>query len=209
MSAPYSSILLNELHTHFPDLLYRRARFQTVAHVLDYIVEIANQNPYQRSLVSYLEEEKKEERIPVVIPFSAPRVQRISIAPQPPLDDAVDLLYREMYGESLNVRNTGISNHLSSFLNQLSPINMQSFLEPVIVRPTNEQIVNASTMFRAGSYEEDELPRVCPICQDSIETTQVIRRLNHCSHQFHKDCIDTWFQTHVTCPTCRHDIRDQ
>jgi E3 ubiquitin-protein ligase ATL6/9/15/31/42/55 len=35
-----------------------------------------------------------------------------------------------------------------------------------------------------------------------------MRILNYCTHSFHNTCIDTWFATHVTCPTCRHDIRN-
>jgi hypothetical protein len=35
---------------------------------------------------------------------------------------------------------------------------------------------------------------------------QVTRRL-HCQHTFHLSCVDAWFSSRPTCPTCRHDVR--
>ncbi len=47
MTNPYGSILLNDLHHHFPDLLYHHERFQSVQDVLGYIVQTAQRNPYE------------------------------------------------------------------------------------------------------------------------------------------------------------------
>jgi hypothetical protein len=33
-------------------------------------------------------------------------------------------------------------------------------------------------------------------------------RINHCGHVFREDNIRQWLVSHVTCPICRHDIRD-
>ncbi|NBP58622.1 hypothetical protein EBU71_19205, partial [bacterium] len=41
---PYSIQLLNDLHNHFPDLLYHSSRFQNVQDVLEYICQIAEEN---------------------------------------------------------------------------------------------------------------------------------------------------------------------
>ncbi len=59
---PYSSSLLNDLHHHFPALLYESDRFQTVQDVLMYIRERAQENPYDRERRRYLsrQEEKQE-----------------------------------------------------------------------------------------------------------------------------------------------------
>ena len=47
---------------------------------------------------------------------------------------------------------------------------------------------------------------VCTICQ--IDTNNmIVRKLVHCNHIYHQSCIDTWFETHQTCPNCRNDIR--
>jgi hypothetical protein len=81
---------------------------------------------------------------------------------------------------------------------------LQNFMDPVIVRPTSQQIMNGSEVTQVvQAYEQN-----CSICQDQIEEGQYARILYHCMHPFHRDCIDTWFQSHVTCPTCRHDVRE-
>jgi hypothetical protein len=77
-----------------------------------------------------------------------------------------------------------------------------SFLEPVVVRPSAEQIERGTT--RAFPAEDT----VCAICQDAIPVNQMARRLNACGHTFHISCIDQWYQRDVRCPTCRHDVRE-
>jgi hypothetical protein len=82
---------------------------------------------------------------------------------------------------------------LDAFLNQRVP-----------VYPTNEEIDAATTLFQATARQVD----ICTICQEDIDINQSARRLTHCNHCFHQDCIDTWFRGNVHCPTCRHDIRE-
>jgi hypothetical protein len=82
---------------------------------------------------------------------------------------------------------------------------LESFLnQTVTVRPTQEQIAENTTLSTSERVQEDN----CAICQDSVDAGQEMRRINHCGHFFHKDCIDTWLSTNVHCPTCRHDIRE-
>jgi hypothetical protein len=76
-------------------------------------------------------------------------------------------------------------------------------MEPVIVRPTTEQI-NAGTVIEVVDAEDD----VCAICQDLMEPGSEARSFRVCDHRFHTGCIDTWFLRSVQCPTCRHDVRD-
>ena len=78
------------------------------------------------------------------------------------------------------------------------------FLNPVVVRPTEDQITATTTL----STLETASPENCAICQDSIGANQEQREINHCHHAFHRGCIDTWFQENVHCPVCRHDIRE-
>jgi hypothetical protein len=85
------------------------------------------------------------------------------------------------------------NNNLNNFLN-----------ERVIIRPTSEEINNASSTFVSTRHQDD----ICAICQDNIETNQNVRSLTQCGHYFHQDCIDVWFRGNVHCPTCRHDIRE-
>lgn len=81
---------------------------------------------------------------------------------------------------------------------------MNDFLQPVIVRPTSEQIAHNTTLGRLVSDTE----QTCAVCQDILTSDQEGRKLNACSHWFHKTCIDTWLQGNVNCPVCRHDIRE-
>lgn len=75
-------------------------------------------------------------------------------------------------------------------------------LLPVVVRPNQEQITRATEII-SPETEQD-----CAICQDTISVTQQCRKILHCGHGFHKDCIDPWFQQNVQCPVCRFDIRE-
>ena len=76
-----------------------------------------------------------------------------------------------------------------------------TFMEPVIVRPTAEQIASTTTLTTAVA------DGTCAVCQDEFSGASERRTLNFCHHTFHRGCIDTWFQTNVHCPVCRHDIR--
>jgi hypothetical protein len=75
-------------------------------------------------------------------------------------------------------------------------------MEPVIVRPSPEQIERATELITAPAEQD------CAVCQDSITPSQDCRKIRHCGHSFHKDCIDPWFRQNVACPVCRFDIRD-
>jgi hypothetical protein len=80
----------------------------------------------------------------------------------------------------------------------------QNFMEPVTVRPTHEQIEEASRVDVLAVASSDN----CAICQDSFAAHSNRRTLVACNHAFHMNCIDTWFEQNVHCPVCRHDIRD-
>jgi hypothetical protein len=79
-----------------------------------------------------------------------------------------------------------------------------TFLQPVAVRPTAEQI---STNTLLGHVASDETV-TCAICQDTLSPEQEGRKLLGCGHWFHKNCIDTWFTRNVHCPNCRQDVRE-
>ena len=81
---------------------------------------------------------------------------------------------------------------------------MDEFLQPVVIRPTPEQIAQNTTLGRLVSDTEHS----CAVCQDILSSEQEGRKLNACGHWFHKTCIDTWLQGNVNCPVCRHDIRE-
>lgn len=79
-----------------------------------------------------------------------------------------------------------------------------NFMEPVLVRPTQQQIQTNTTRTTLSEASSD----ICAICQDTFSASSTQRTINACHHKFHTQCIDTWFQRNVHCPVCRHDIRD-
>lgn len=79
-----------------------------------------------------------------------------------------------------------------------------NFMDPVVVRPTREQINAATEVIVLAEALEGS----CAICQDRMEAQNPTRKINACGHSFHTECIDTWFERSVSCPVCRHDIRD-
>lgn len=93
-------------------------------------------------------------------------------------------------------------NPVRSIFSEILSEFMTENIEDVVIQPTNEQIINATTVYPVNTLQDD----ICIICQDNIEVGDV-RRITHCGHYFHKLCIDTWFQRNIHCPTCRYDIR--
>jgi hypothetical protein len=76
---------------------------------------------------------------------------------------------------------------------------------PVVVRATVDEIDTACTLRAATGRDENE---ACAVCQENYTEGQAVRTINHCSHSFHRNCIDPWFERNVHCPVCRYDIRE-
>lgn len=94
---------------------------------------------------------------------------------------------------------TDVNNHLYTQILQES---LQSF-QPPVVSASQDDLQQHTTLV----HESPESENICSICQDSYDTQSECRILNACQHRFHRQCIDVWFQSHITCPVCRHDIR--
>ncbi|CAH8293307.1 unnamed protein product [Eruca vesicaria subsp. sativa] len=43
----------------------------------------------------------------------------------------------------------------------------------------------------------------CVVCLSELADGDKARVLPSCNHWFHADCIESWFQSHTTCPVCR------
>lgn len=256
-TAPYGSLLLNELHLYFPELLYRPERFQNVQEVLGYIGEVARENPYERERRRHLRsvvgdhreekqeekqeaEEKREQEEPSAYAFqasssaysvvpptsSASEATEPSSAPSAPSASSLDadaliraLLHRrhEMAPPRLPSSRFRLSvpMNLTTFLSSseysapapsaLQGLSiLQDFFRPVAVRPTEEQLAQNTYVYCSDIPHNEN----CSICQDPMEAGQETRTLLACSHCFHRECIDRWFQENVRCPTCRRDVRE-
>lgn len=222
----YDVGLLDDLHNFFPALLYDQARFQTVQDVLSYIRFQTSEhfNLYRRGMEAHF-----AAAAPPAPP--APRVaatpfplqvggrsmgaagtpletlfRRGAAAPAPPT--TVDIITETLMGDDQSVMNLfggllGLGGLGNRTVLASPPGGGPGFMEPVVVRPTREQI-------EAGSAIEivDAENEVCAICQDELSAGSQARSLVACDHRFHIGCIDTWFERNVRCPVCRHDIRE-
>jgi hypothetical protein len=256
MANPYASVLLNDLHHYFPDLLYHSERFQTVQDVLGYIVQVAQTNPYEQGrrlhlsstssvsssaplpVPSVLDNEAKQSyefnqsssaysAIPtgsVRRPsLSSPASASSSSASSEPTNEAEQLLralfqrrthlnpisrapanrFRISMPLDLSSYYSVYSSQSPNILQTLSQLSSE-LLTPVIVRPSEEDLSRNTYVYRSEvSHNEN-----CSICQDPMEAGQETRTILACSHCFHRECIDRWFQENVRCPTCRHDVRE-
>lgn len=62
----------------------------------------------------------------------------------------------------------------------------------------------------AGAFQDGSLCGVCgedcPICINTIEKGDNIRRLPICGHEFHRSCIDLWLLRRADCPLCKRSV---
>ncbi len=75
-----------------------------------------------------------------------------------------------------------------------------TFMEPVVVTATQEQIDESLQTVLEPSGE-------CAICQEVISADA--SRIRQCGHLYHDSCIRNWLSINVRCPVCRHDIREE
>ena len=105
---------------------------------------------------------------------------------------------------------------------------VNGFNEPVPVVPSQDVIERSCETMTYDEYitkmeeesedttENDSDPSStsivhteCPIRQQAFANDDTITRIKHCGHVFFEDELNIWFQTHPTCPVCRHDIREE
>jgi len=225
----YGVGLLDDLHNYFPALLYEPDEFRSVRDVLGYISARTQRrfDLYNNAASSYQTAAGPASApvaafgpapAPVPVPvrvasgvpnqYTAPSSYAPAAAATPPLTtrNTVELPATRTVISAL-LAGLGDANSVENSIYQILlrpsiPRLPRNFMEPVIVRPTDEQITAAT---RLGSPNDPT--EVCAICQETIEDNQPARLINYCEHWFHTNCIDVWFQQNVHCPVCRHDIR--
>jgi len=88
------------------------------------------------------------------------------------------------------------NSNIFGFLNNLEPTNDNITID-LLLQNTELVIYN----------EELNINNTCSICRLDYNNNDILRKINHCDHYFHHNCIDNWLKNHTTCPVCRHSLR--
>tara|TARA_B100000424_G_scaffold95981_2_gene72156 strand:+ start:2283 stop:3515 length:1233 start_codon:yes stop_codon:yes gene_type:complete len=119
---------------------------------------------------------------------------------------------------SQNNSNTQTPSTLDEFFRTFSDGNVATFqrefifplipndLQPVVVRPSQEQINLATESIQYDSNTMDT--NICPITRETFSENEEIIKIKHCGHYFNKLALNNWFERSVLCPVCRYDIRE-
>lgn len=95
----------------------------------------------------------------------------------------------------------------NNFFREIFNLNQMN-MEPVIVRPTRQQILQSTQTVRVGDIAlVNRYYNVCPISYETFTNDTIVTKINHCGHFFDTNSINRWFERNVRCPVCRYDIR--
>lgn len=234
----YDSPLLDELHNYFPAILYDFERFSSFADVLQYVAsETQNRfDLYSNGRARYFRTHPRSTAPSTTTPRTTPTVYTqpgdeyvfrwatnlgpvpaVPALPIPTMGPEVEAQWNDI--ENIVSGRNAALNETTSFLSlltaalgggltaprrQTTAAAANAFMTPVVVRPTIEQITAGSLTDFVGAVTETP----CAICQSAFQIGEERRTLIRCNHEFHRGCIDTWFNQNVRCPVCRHDIRE-
>ena len=82
-----------------------------------------------------------------------------------------------------------------------------TFFDPIPVRPTIRQYLNAVENVCYGEIEEPQ-NTTCPITLTNFNNYDSVTRIKFCGHIFLSNSLTRWFDNNVRCPMCRYDIRN-
>ena len=80
-------------------------------------------------------------------------------------------------------------------------------MTPVIIRPSDRQLRQATQLVRFGTINDPQNTR-CPITLANFTDQDLVTRIIFCGHIFSTEALQTWFESNVRCPMCRFDIRE-
>ncbi|KAI3512226.1 hypothetical protein L1887_19522 [Cichorium endivia] len=74
----------------------------------------------------------------------------------------------------------------------------------------DKKAIESLPFFRFSSLKGSKEGLECVVCLSKFEDSEVLRLLPKCRHAFHMNCIDTWLESHSSCPLCRYkfDVSD-
>lgn len=227
----YGVQLLDDIHNYFPAFLYDQGQFLTLTDVFRYVnTQMHSQfNLFSRGYADYVRANPtpapRNVQVRTAASGSRATTTTTRASTANPINmttttETIDITplfttylnpgstFQRTGGTTRTTGTQGGTSHSEGFLAQaiLSLLGGTGGLDPVVVRPTNDEIAAGTTLRLATRTDEQD---TCAICQDRYTEGQAIRTVNHCHHAFHKGCIDPWFERNVHCPVCRHDIREE
>ncbi|KAL8231199.1 hypothetical protein R6Q57_000977 [Mikania cordata] len=94
-----------------------------------------------------------------------------------------------------------------TWIRRISGIAINGRTEHSLTAPANKglkkKVLNTLPKLTYSSETTAEKLSDCAICLTEFTAGDEIRVLPQCGHGFHVMCIDTWFGSHSSCPSCR------
>jgi len=202
----YGIEIFDEIHHYFPDILYNSQRFQNVQQLLSYIqTQVRNRvDLFRNALNSHMQTNVIYDNTPFITPhvlqppLIIPRRHQNVQPPQNAMPAGTETFLTNLLAGIINSDLSG------NDINITATFADSNFADRIPVFPTLQQIEQATSMRMATTADEGS---ACSICQDNFTSGQAIRKIVQCRHEYHRGCIDTWLQSNVQCPICRHDVR--
>lgn len=82
------------------------------------------------------------------------------------------------------------------------------FFEPIRIGANINLLRRATILETYTIQQNNEIGRVCSICQNNYGNGDIVRKINHCSHFYHHICLDQWLENNTKCPECQYDLRE-
>jgi len=221
----YGSPLIDELHNFFPEFMYDEQIFGaepymwmrhriTTLFPQTFVRQRTLYNIYQSTSRRSDYETWRFSTFPSVGLRGTPRFSP-PIRTEPTLIEPVIRVtpvrtpVRTQEQIDFSLLNTTLTNLLNSALTEEAtiPTNndlLRMLMVDVPVIATNDVIARHSEIINRDAVPADTN---CAICQERNHETETVWRKLHCSHYFHRSCVDRWFLRNVHCPVCRYDIR--
>lgn len=79
---------------------------------------------------------------------------------------------------------------------------ISNITKDLIINPSRRLLLENSAIIDAPVGEQ------CAICHEQYLDNENVRKLTICSHSFHSQCIENWFNEQYNCPICREVISD-